>query len=258
MVRAITHAPTERAVRREREILASLGGGCHEAIGATVLAREYGDVVSVRARLDATGTRETWLLARTGELPPRPAVGAYWPRPDERERARRETLDPPPPAEQGDLWIARADALPDTWHPGPDQIVWAAGSRTWQRLAARGVWVHGSADGLGDAEQPNVSTLADREPAWRRLTHRDSGDPDAVATYVVHRDLPADLESRTHFFWTSGSLFLEALRRHPSVAGRWHASGPGRTGRVIRDTLRSGDRASVWLDYDQWHEHMTS
>ena len=51
------------------------------------------------------------------------------------------------------------------------------------------------------------------------------------------RALPEDLPQRTHFFWTSGSLFRDALARWPEIADRWHASGPGRTSRVIRDAL---------------------
>ena len=147
--------------------------------------------------------------------------------------------------------------------PGPATIeqttefVWAAGERTWQRLAARGVWVSGSADGLGDAEPANIDALAGHAVAWQRLTHAASGDPDALATYAVEQNVPEDLVSRTHFFWTSGSLFLKVLGAHPELRDAWHASGPGRTSRVIRDTLGSADRVSVWLDYDQWHHHVT-
>ena len=67
-----------------------------------------------------------------------------------------------------------------------------------------------------------------------------------------------DLESRAHFFWTSGSLFLEALGRHPSIADRAHASGPGRTATTIRETLGPNARLSIWLDYEQWQRHLTS
>ena len=158
MVRAITHGPTERAVLREREMLRSLGGGCHEAIGATVLPRDYGDVVSLRARVDDGDAREIWTLARNTAAPPRPVNGAYWPRPDERETARRRELDPLPAAETGDLWIARADALPRAWNPGPDQLVWAAGSRRgngWPRAA------------YGCMDRPTVWETPSRR-TWRR------------------------------------------------------------------------------------------
>jgi hypothetical protein len=74
---------------------------------------------------------------------------------------------------------------------------------------------------------------------------------------VTHH-LPEDLPSRTHFFWTSGSLFTEALRRFPAIRRGWHASGPGRTASVIREALGEADHARVWLDYDQWFEYLTT
>jgi hydroxymethylbilane synthase len=255
-VRAINHEPTWRAVARERAILQSFGGGCHEAVGASVLIRDYGTVESVRARTNAGVEATRWSLESTTLPPPAASTAHIWPRPDERERATRRPLDVPMPAAIDGWRVARADAWPADYQQ-TTELVWAAGERTWQRLATRGVWVSGSAEGLGDAEPANIDTLAGHAVAWQRLTHAASADPDALATYVVEQNVPEDLVSRTHFFWTSGSLFLTVLGAHPALRDAWHASGPGRTSRVIRDTLGSADRVSVWLDYDQWHHHVT-
>jgi hydroxymethylbilane synthase len=135
---------------------------------------------------------------------------------------------------------------------GETQIVWASGARTWERLASRGIWVHGCSEGLGDDEAPNVDVLAGGVVDWRRLTHSGSDAPDAVATYAVTQPLPDTLAARTHFYWTSGSQFRAALERFPQIREGWHASGPGRTARVIRDTLETGTRRHIWLDYEQW------
>ena len=257
--REISDAATWTAVTRERAILDSLGGGCHEAVGATVLVRDYGEVTSVRARMPGQPDQLTWSLTTSTAVPPVTSVDQVWPRPEERDGARRRSLDVPSPPTSADLWVARAEALPVAWPIGEDQLVWAAGGRTWERLARRGVWVNGCADGLGDQEVPGVDRIAGRTVTWQRVTHAASGDPHAVATYVVEQSLPADLERRTHFFWTSGSLFLDALGRHPGIRRGWHASGPGRTARVVRDALGSdaGARFSIWLDYDQWHQAVT-
>jgi hydroxymethylbilane synthase len=256
-VRAISHGPTWAAVERERAILASYGGGCHAAIGATVLEHDFGRVVSVRARMEHAPDQRTWTLETRTPPPPRVASSLIWPRRDERDVATRTALDVPMPADGIGFWVARADALPETWPVTADRLVWAAGTKTWRRLAARGVFVNGCAEGLGDAVAPALDALAGRIVTWRRLTHADAGDPDALATYVVHHPLPADIGARTHFFWSSGQVFRDALAHHPDLAHRWHASGPGRTARVIRDTLPSPSRTSVWLDYDQWHQAVT-
>jgi hydroxymethylbilane synthase len=257
--REITHGATWAAVTRERAILDALGGGCHEAVGATVLVRDYGEVTSVRARMPGQPDRLTWSLTPTAAAPPPAAAATLWPRKEERDRARRRRLEAGSPATSTALWVARAEALPPEWPIGEDQLVWAAGGRTWERLAARGVWVNGCADGLGEQEAPDVDRLAGRSVEWQRVTHAASGDPQAIATYVVDQELPADLDRRTHFFWTSGSLFRDALHRFPAIRGGWHASGPGRTARVVRDALGpdAHTRVSIWLDYDQWLHAVT-
>jgi hydroxymethylbilane synthase len=256
-VRAISHAPTFDAVSRERQVLEAFGGGCHEAVGATVLMREYGCVVSVRAQVGDRRT-ETWSLETAAAPPPRASARVIWPRPDERAgTARRRPVPAAIPAPDVGFWVARADALPAAWNVDEGRLVWTAGLRTWERLATRGVWVNGSAEGLGDQEPANVDALAGRQVAWRRLTHTGSADTDALATYVVEDETP-DLSGRTHFFWTSGSAFARALARYPAIRSGWHASGPGRTARTIRDTLGSDARLSLWLDYEQWHTHVTS
>ena len=94
------------------------------------------------------------------------------------------------PADDVGFWIARAEALPADWDVQPGRLVWAAGQRTWERLASRGIWINGCADGLGDGERPDVDALAGRTVAWRRLTHTESGDPEALATYAVEEVPP--------------------------------------------------------------------
>ena len=253
----INHEPTWNAVREERRILASFGGGCHEAVGATVLERNYGRITSVRARLSETEV-ERWSLGSSTPVPPPAPPEKIWPNPEERTDVKRRRLDVAMPQDETGLWVARAEALPESWIVGPDRLVWAAGLRTWGRLSRRHVWVNGCAEGLGEDEAPPIAALAGRTVRWRRLTHADSGDPDALATYAALQDLPADLGDRTHFFWTSGSLFKKALAAHPEIRHGWHASGPGRTARTIRETLGADAHFRVWLDYDQWHQHVTS
>jgi hydroxymethylbilane synthase len=255
VLRAISHDPTWHAVMREREVLASYGGGCHEALGATVLPRAYGSVVSVRGRSSAGREDRGWSLVTSGgEAPPRTTVDKIWPRPEERHRASRRPLAAAPPGDDTGLWVARAEALPDDWSVDASRLVWGAGSTTWRRLATRGVWVNGCADGLGDTEPPAIDALAGRQVEWRRLTHHLAAaeDPAALATYAVDEALRDDLPSRTHFFWTSGTLFRRALERWPALRECWHGSGPGRTWKALQDRLGPTPRARVWLDYDDW------
>lgn len=243
-----------RAVMIERRILSDYGGGCHQAVGATCLTREFGDVLSVRGKLPTGAEQVTWQLATGRPLPPRTAERAIWPRPDERHRAVRRPLEVAPPSDAVGLWITRADALPESWRLRDRQLVWTAGVQTWQRLAARGVWVNGCADALGDTERPAIDLLAGESPRWRRLTHTEALVPDALPTYIVDEPLPDDLPERSHFFWTSGSLFRRAMERWPVLAERWHGCGPGHTRTVVAEALPNRDRVGVWLDWHSWYQ----
>jgi hydroxymethylbilane synthase len=249
-------APTWRAVTRERAELARRGGGCHAALGATVLVRPYGEVLSLRA-IGASGAESVWDLNTSRPPVPHAARDRIWPTPAERARRLRRPLDVPQPDVDA-FFVARAEALPAAWRIRPAHVVWAAGGRTWRKLAARGIWVHGCADGLGDLEAPRVDALAGRALRWCRLTHTGAETPDAVATYHVDDTLPDDLPARTHFFWTSGSQLRKALEHWPALSDRWHGSGPGRTAQALRELVGPVGRSAVWLDYDHWLYEVTT
>jgi hydroxymethylbilane synthase len=254
----ISHEPTWLAVLKEREVLAAHGGGCHEALGATVLSRPYGRVISVRANTSRGDRAEEWSLADAGNRFPRAEAAHLWPRPEERGQGERRLLDVVQPDDDRGFWVARAEALPRAWTVSSDRIVWAAGGTTWRKLAARGVWVHGSAEGLGDGEDPNVDDLAGRRVEWHRLTHEGMDAANALPTYVVAERLPDDLPTRTHFFWTSGTSLRRAFDQWPSIRNGWHSSGPGRTWQALDAALGPGGRSRVSLDYDAWHREVTA
>ena len=237
---------TAAAVEYERNVLEQHGGGCHQALGAAVLDRSYGRVVSIRGRERS----DEWTLDGRAASFPRASADRIWPRTAETIPAARRRLAVTQPAADA-LRVARAEALPESWSVPRNVLVWAAGGTTWRKLAARGVWVNGCADGLGDDEAPNVDLLAGRPVNWLDLTHDHAPRPNALATYHVDVPLPDDLGRRSHFFWTSGELFRQAIDRWPAIRDGWHASGPGRTRQTIA-AMVAPERTGVWLDRESW------
>ena len=248
LLKPILCESTTGAVNYERQILNDHGGGCHQALGAAVIEKPYGRVVSVRSRDRGVST---WQLEGGRRSFPRASEDAVWPRRNEGVRAVRTSIKVEQPS--GDAFrVSRADAWPATWSLPEDAVVWAAGSATWRALAGRGVWVNGCADGLGDDEHPAVDLLAGRRLEWISLTHDRASRPDALATYHVDVPLPEDLGSRSHFYWTSGETFRRAVDRWPSIKQGWHGSGPGRTRQAIEDTIGATERTGIWLDRESW------
>ena len=255
---AISHRPTWEAVRQEREVLARHGGGCHEALGATVLPREYGRVVCERRTIEQRRERRRLVARRhrhraADEREPT----EIWPRPDERERATRRPLDVAPPAERRRL-LGRA-------RRGAARLVDRdAGSA---RLGRRrhDVAPAGRARRLG----ARLRRRPRRQRAARhRRARRASGvvaPPDASRGGVRRsrraRDLrgreslPDDLPARTHFFWTSGTLFLRGARRAgPSSRPLARQRAGPHVAHALPRRLGIAPGASVWLDYEQWQQ----
>jgi hydroxymethylbilane synthase len=138
-------------------------------------------------------------------------------------------------------FVARSEAWPDGYAPRPGQVIWSAGIDTWRRLAARGIWVHGSDENLGENEKSGIQALFPRVQRWVRFTHEhgyESPFSQQITTYRLERAAPlADLSGRTHFFWRSGAQFYDYLQANPEIRGAWHGCGPGNTFSMIRAAI---------------------
>jgi hydroxymethylbilane synthase len=240
---------TARQVGEERRVLAQLGGGCHQQFGATCVEHpSCGPLLYVKGRGPGNESldRVEWLA-----MPPAPAgrVTAW-----DGFRAR-ESTDVPPGTVSAEVhaafrgssapvFVAHSRALPSGVEPDLDERrVWTSGTASWWRLAERGVWVEGCAEGLG--YDWIAATLA--EPllglpplsGWQVLSHVGSADywpaGEVIGTYRlpdVASQAIAEPRAVTHAYWASGSQFRELWSQLPPTVH--HACGPGKTAEVIR------------------------
>lgn len=264
-------AETFACVEKERAILASYGGGCHQKIGVNVLRRPYGEITFLRGLTDAGEKLDRiQLRPSAGVIPPAASESAIFPRAGEdaaffeREVLPREAWAPA--FEAPALWVARETAWPEGLEQGTNQLVWTAGLTTWRKLAARGVWVSGSSEGLGESELERLEALTGgQSPAWVKLTHVDSNEAQAalgkpvVPTYrLVPKAKGPALEGRTHFFWMSGSAFDRALELYPDIRTARHASGPGHTHEHLKRVLGPEALITVHLGVEAWRHDVLS
>lgn len=259
LLAAVDDGITRRTVEEERRILAAHGGGCHQRIGVSVLARDYGRVVSVRGVTDDGQALERWSLESSRPGIPATELDKVWPpAPTGDAWFEREPRGPVPQPPVGSVfWVARAEALPRDWSISEQQWIWTGGLKTWRKLARRGVWVNGSADGLGEREDPALGALTGGPLRFLKLTHEEGfvteDGTEILPTYRLapHNSVP-DLRGKTHFWWSSGSGFRAALRLYPEIAAAWHACGPGNTHAILSGTLASDERVRVRLDHAAW------
>jgi len=286
LIAPINCADTFSAVEREREILRSYGGGCHQKIGVSVLRRPFGEVTFVRGLTDDGRVLDGCSLRVSRSRPAKVSPELLWPTdlsksdwftrekisvPNslslwERARVRASVgeshLSPSPqpsPKARGSnaLWIAKADAMPDDWQVAADELVWTSGVQTWRRLAHRGIWVNGCAESLGEQEPTRIETLAGGPLNWLKLTHEggyiDSEMPAAATYRLVPKSDGIQLGGKRYFFWKSGSSFERALELNPWLREMTHFCGPGNTQRILE---RHGIEPHVCLDHWQWLKEM--
>jgi len=156
-------------------------------------------------------------------------------------------------------FVAHSRAFPEAG-VGTTRI-WTSGSSSWFRLAKKGIWVEGCAEGLGfdhlqrtygvdsldflglpEFFQWTVLTHASAVPLWNK-------NPKVLATYKLDdygQDL-GGLKTATHLFWSSGSQF-NALKELADRQAH-HSCGPGRTADCLRDY---GIKPFVFPSIEEW------
>jgi hydroxymethylbilane synthase len=257
----VNDTATFRLVCEERASLAALGDD-DTPVGITALDLGFGDVEFRGGeyggqRIDRVGLRRHEPLPR-----PRTAAAVWCGDEPGADPFRRVALDVPAPATDPGtgLLVARAEALPADWAPHAQQCVWTPGIATWRRLAARGIWVNGSDESLGETAAADVRHFFPGLARWIKLSHDAGFDPgraELLPTYRLERvRAPLAVHDRTHFFWNSGSQFLEYLRAMPGLdQAALHGCGPGNTLRVIRATLGT-ERVRPFLSAAQFRTEL--
>lgn len=244
LVESINCPGTFQAASREREILGQYGGGCHLALGMSVLDRSYGRLEFVKG-LSPEG--EKIRIQKFIPLKPKPLSVTF------------EQLEFSSERKPNSISIEGVDALfvskSDAWPVGKaseSMLIWSAGLQTWNKLARQGVWVHGSSEGLGETEDPRLSVLAGENLRWGRVSHdasAESFDKKSFGTYHLElKLLSKELSASSGYRWRSASEFQTALRVFPELRNRLHLCGPGRTWEAIRKTLGSED--NIFIDFN--------
>lgn len=251
--------PTFAAVEKERKILASYGGGCHQKIGVNVLPRAYGEWLFLRGLTDRGEVLDRVQLSLSADLAGGDDVQSK--AVDLPSLFDRESL---PRTEwawaenERFLWVARESSWPIDFNPRNDAIVWTAGLKTWRKLAERGVWVTGSSEGMGEEEEASIEILCDLKTNadWVKLSHDGSSalntrpvdeQMKVCATYRLRprKEIP-NLRGQSHFYWASASSFERAFALFPEeIRNGFHACGPGLTYKHIRRVLGPAARLRI-------------
>ncbi|WP_374075651.1 hydroxymethylbilane synthase [Bdellovibrio bacteriovorus] len=259
LLKPIHDESTYQCAQKEREILASFGGGCHQKIGVAVMHRPYGEITLLKGLTDQGKVLDTRALSTSSV--PTFSENSMW---SGDVKAERVPLNVAPLAPHiNALYVARSEAWPENLSsPG---FVWTAGLKTWKNLAQKGIWVHGCAESLGEQEDARLDILAGAPLHWAKLSHEEGYESNVeslplIATYSLKSTGNlGSFAGKESFFWSSGSQFLQAMQEAPEILTKHHACGPGNTYKVIRAYMEKKNafdpsRLRIFLDQDDWRQ----
>lgn len=261
LLNAINEPQVFAAVEKERRILKSYGGGCHQKIGVSVLPRAFGEVTFLRGLTDQGEILDRFECKspQTEMIPAPQSRNACWPMTEQPRLFEREAIEASIPLADG-YYVAKLEAWPKGLVPPVGSLVWTAGVKTWQKLASLGIWVHGTSDSLGEGEPMHLEAIAPEALSWIKFTHLQAPEDQGhkmVATYQVlpRPELLSEWQGKTHFYWTSGVLFAWALEQMPELQKAFHFCGPGNTLRRLSKEL-GHPPAGVYLSLQSWQTAM--
>ena len=154
-----------------------------------------------------------------------------------------------------------------------DARVWTSGTNSWFRLAARGIWVEGCAEGLGfdnlkrtleesvlqlpDFNQWNVLTHTAALEDWKSLLPEQNIIPTYELDVQYNVESKAQLSQASDFFWSSGSQFnaLKTVLSPERFQNGRHACGPGKTAQEITEALAcAGKLPLIFPSAEEWRK----
>jgi hydroxymethylbilane synthase len=272
---ALHHAPTALHIAREREVLQRYGGGCHQAFGATSIALAPSlPLTFIRGKSDAGELLNHLEFEAT--LSDTASPIRAWDGIAARQAMQTELLpDAILPENPASCFITHHRAVTHTILPqllhaqtktaNAPVILYTSGVRSWQKLAAAGLWVEGCAENLGfEHLQTTLSAPLLALPSlekWRVLTHQDGVQEwhdSPLHPLATYRILPSATEKdgiaqATHLYWGSGSQFLRL--RHLTASHAIHCCGAGKTAQTLR---HHGTQPVIFPTVQEWRSKIAT
>lgn len=252
---------TYKHVCKERELLKSFGGGCHQKIGITSFSHKLGSFFSASgvSSIDNSIIKILEFNDNNIKTVKKFPIEKSFPNKDiEKSFFKRERINQSIPKEK-DLFIAKDYALPESFDLNFDtkNIYWVSGLASWKKLAKKGHWVHGTSESLGEYFGTNIETIIGRKTNWLKLTHDKasiSHHKNTIATYrLVINEIEHLKGDEENFYWTSASQFIAAIKKYPHISKKTHSCGAGASYSKIVEHIDK-DHLKIYLGIDQWYK----
>ena len=264
IIKKISHKETIDCVNQERKILKKYGGGCHQKIGVSYFYTHFGLMKSKKGETDDGKNFYEWKIDNSNKnFKNKINKNQIYPSSLKKHKLfEREyilnSINQINNITNRCIWISRSSSLPLDTKVNSTNIVWTSGIKTWKSLADRGIWVNGTADGMGEDVDANINNLTSK--SWIKLTHNlapKSKIKDVIHSYCLKK-LPIDenILNKKYFYWMSSSAFDYVLKKNPDIINGYHACGPGNTYKFLKKIIKDPKRLEIVLSYNVWKKKL--
>ena len=233
-------AVTVEEVSRERKAFTEYGGGCHLAVGINVKKFDKFYIHNHRGVLNEKPVRVTLLEGR--ELPHffvKPTFFSGLPSDDQLIKKISLKADL---SNHSHLYVTSKHCI-EALSTSTPKSLWSAGVKSMKDLAAKGFWVNGTSDSLGDAELLKlrsgiaislmVDTSAPLSVLSNDLATSNVGKVVGCYTRKISETTEASFDEKINatnvFYWTSFFQYQAYIEKYPQIINRVHACGLGKT-----------------------------
>ncbi len=262
VLQKINDPETFHCAEKERLILSSYGGGCHQKIGIAYLKHPYGHVQFLKGLTNdgVVLNQKNLIHPAQDKIKHKFSPALLWSDSNSNKYFDRVDIDWTISSATAAFFVTKASCVnAHSVKKLKDSVVWTAGVATWKKLAELGLWVNGTQDGLGEYTPLRSEALVGPHTDWHKLTHSDSGD--GISCYkLVRNQNKFNFENKECFYWNSASLFLAAAQEDPSILEKIHCCGPGNSAKIIQKCLGPDSlwkNLFIFYNHEQWSSHVS-
>lgn len=231
----INQPEVKTSVEEERQILKKYGGGCHLAIGVTVIKNKFGKI-----RFEA-GTFEGEDFDKISFDPkksyPKIDFDKLW-FSNKMVESKRKKLEVGYQSSHKKSFVVTREESFDQKIYNENDYVFVSGLNTWKKLIKKNIWVNGSLDLMGEEQYvDNLFKEQNLERIW--LTRKGIEGPKKFKTLQTY-ELETQIDQKSFlnksgYVWMSGELFCECVSKYPELRTKPHFFGMGRSFELAQD-----------------------
>ena len=262
IIKEINCSNTFTSVTKEKKILSSYGGGCHQSIGVSIWMQNNVRFQSLKGKIDQ-GEPLHYLGSIDEPVKKIVNIDSKKMYPLKKDKSIFNRLQIDNKEKIGDIknsivYFSRKNVLDNCEVLHQSNIFWTSGVNCWKYAVKNGYWINGTSDSFGEKQNMNIKNFMPSEYDSYKISH-DKASSKIYRLISAYRIIAnedhlknLDLTDKTHFFWMSPLQFDKVIEFHPYLINKNHSCGFGKTYNHIKKILPYETKITRFFSYQHW------